>query len=232
MLDLIIQIIHLIVGGLCIVFGWLILSGNAYFSKKGENKAMQEDIEELTELAESIKSKLDYLSQTKISIKTEERNALVEAYEKYNSWLGTITDNNLTEVGADNYDLLLETKNNMSRAKNQFEIAYAKMQLFVNNKDLMLIAIELKSQTFKLQSHVVGFTIKLMEWQVKMRGWNAGAGLPGGGNRDALNVILDEKTALFTTYYAEIEEKYNPIIALDGKFQTIAYQHIQALITE
>ncbi|HZX59177.1 MAG TPA: hypothetical protein VFE54_10635, partial [Mucilaginibacter sp.] len=73
----------------------------SYFNEKGKNLATKEDIESITEKIEKIKSEfvkdieflkadLSYINQSKFSIKSSERDALIETNLKYAEWLNII----------------------------------------------------------------------------------------------------------------------------------------------
>lgn len=230
--EIVINIIHFLAEGVLIVFGWLLVSGSSYFSKKGENKAMEEDIEKLTELAELIKTKLEYSLQTRVSIKSEERNAVVDCYEKYHVWLNTILDSSLIDITVENEVLLInEMKSKLSAAKFQFEIAHSKMQLFVNNETLATTVAELKLATSKLHLLNDALVIKLLPWLLKMRQFNISNGY-GVAEQGQLEALMTEQQTIFNNFHREKAEKYDALGDLDVKFTLEAYNHIQALLTE
>ena len=230
--EIILNIIHFLAEGVLILFGWLLVSGSSYFSKKGENKAMEEDIEKLTQLAESIKTKLEYSLQTRVSIKSEERNAVVDCYEKYHVWLNTILDSSLVDISVDNEVLLIsEMKSKLSASKFHFEIAQSKMQLFVNNKTLSETVANLKLSTSKLHLLNDDLVIKLIPWLSKMRQYNTSNGY-GVAERGQLEALLAEKQTIFDDFFSEKIKKYEAISDLNVKFTLEAYKHIQALLTE
>ena len=60
--------------------------GSAYFTEKGKAAATKEDIEEITAKVESVKNDLSFSDQLRINVRAEERAALIDFYEKINTW--------------------------------------------------------------------------------------------------------------------------------------------------
>jgi hypothetical protein len=59
----------------------------SYFQEKGKNLATKEDIGEVTQEIESVKNKFQFYTQSRLSLKSEERNALIELHKNYSYWL-------------------------------------------------------------------------------------------------------------------------------------------------
>jgi hypothetical protein len=135
----------------------------AYFTEKGKNLATKEDIGEITNAVESVKqeftekteqlrSTLQFSNQILISIKTEERNAIIACYEKYHKWLNTITS---IAISSPSNEGLQKTE----KALAELEIIYIdvqaaedKMNLFITDSKYISLFSELKIKTLKLSN--------------------------------------------------------------------------------
>ena len=70
------QTIQLIIEILILVIGCYLAFFKSYITEKGKNIATKEDITEITNKIETVKNEIYYITQSKLSLKTEERNAL------------------------------------------------------------------------------------------------------------------------------------------------------------
>lgn len=63
----------------------------SYFQEKGKNLATKEDISDITDLIESVKSRLQLSLQAKVNLKREEHDAVIAYYSALSSWLQSIS---------------------------------------------------------------------------------------------------------------------------------------------
>lgn len=120
----------------------------SYFNEKGKNLATKEDIDEITERVEKIKSEfvkdiehikadLSYINQNKFSIKASERDALIEMNNKYSEWLNYLMNVSFTDINASNYTKLNDYFQDIREKKLSFDIAQDNLHLFLHDQDLM-----------------------------------------------------------------------------------------------
>ena len=75
------QTIQIIIEIIIVIIGLYLAFFKAYFKEKGKNLATKEDITEITQKIETVKNEIYFNTQSKLSLTTEERNALVNYYE-------------------------------------------------------------------------------------------------------------------------------------------------------
>ncbi|MEY2830686.1 MAG: hypothetical protein RIQ33_2544 [Bacteroidota bacterium] len=101
-LEIILQILLLIIGLYLALF-------KSYFQEKGKNLATLEDIEEITELVEQVKTtfikqtenlkaNLQFLTNVQVGIASEERNAIIDYNLKYFRWLNLLLDSSMKDI--------------------------------------------------------------------------------------------------------------------------------------
>src|ERR1035437_3917179 len=73
-----------------VLIGLYLAFFKSYFQEKGKNLATKEDITEITEKIEKVKSDIGILTHKKISLSTEKQNSLMELISKYSAWLNYI----------------------------------------------------------------------------------------------------------------------------------------------
>ncbi len=154
-----------------IIIGLYMAFFKSYFQEKGKNLATLEDIEEITEKVESIKTdfvreteklKLDlqYNNQVRFSLKSQELNSLVDFYEKYYLWLNVILDVYFSSYDETNYEKIKNIETNLNDNYFKFLLAEAKMELFILNEELITHSKEMKIKTLELQNYISMTAVK------------------------------------------------------------------------
>lgn len=133
----------------------------SYFRGKGRNLATKEDIEEITEKVESIKSQIQYAVQAKLNFRAEEHAALTDYYSKFYSWFSAISNCSFYDITHENAQQLGEIRRNLESLEREFSLAEGKMELFVDNSDIVRRSSELKITTLKFQSHAYDASFKM-----------------------------------------------------------------------
>jgi len=178
-----IQIIQFILEILLLGLAFYIAFFKSYFQEKGKNLATKEDIGEITQTVEKIKNQISFSTQSKLSLKTEERNSVVACYEKYNYWLNSIVDVYFSDINEENKIRLKEVEDKLNDAKFQFEMAEARMQIFIHNKDISEKLIDLRLKTVKLQQNCERYMDMLNAWLLEMQNLKAYADVTLPKNR-------------------------------------------------
>ena len=139
-----------------IINGWITYF-ITYFKKKGEYQVLKEDIEEITEKVEyiktrflqetdKIKSELEYLTQRKLSIASEELNAILNFYEKYSIWLNKVLDiptYNMSNSKIEEYRIEID------KTKIGYETAGSRLGIFLDDEEFFSIKADLNIKTLK-----------------------------------------------------------------------------------
>lgn len=76
----------------------------SYRSEKGKNEAIKEDIKEITNKVEGIKSEINLLSTSRLNLINEERNTLVDAFIGLCNYINKLNEFNSLPKSFDNYD--------------------------------------------------------------------------------------------------------------------------------
>jgi hypothetical protein len=149
LLSNIITLIFLFVGGL-----WLRNFLPNYFNEKGKLLAQKKDIAEITEKIESVKieftrdtevlkSSLQRLISLETSHRTEERNAIIDFYSKYNQWLYALLEINYGAYSRLNVKDLTEKRIYIEKFYGETGVAQSKVQLLVQNEEIVAISHKL-----------------------------------------------------------------------------------------
>lgn len=142
------EIAQIILDVFLLLFIFYLAFFKSYFQEKGKNIATKEDIEEITTKVEKVKNEIHYNIEAQYGLKMEERRALFNYYEKYSFWFNTLIESDFSGI-VDNIDKLDEIKINIDKAKFDYELARARMDLLVQNKDLSKLIPDLWKKLFK-----------------------------------------------------------------------------------
>lgn len=224
-------ILQMIVDISLIILGIYIAFFKSYFQEKGKNIATKEDIQEITTKVEFIKNEFLYSTQSKISLKVEERNSLVNCYEKFSHWLNTILYVQLAGLNDEAKEEIKTYKNQLYEAKHQFELASGRMALFVNNETLSNLLQQLYLKTFEIHSITNVF---LYETELSMLGRRiARKKAMRLKTEEAIQDVQDVRRSYLDNlqkYNKDILEKYAVILPLDKDFRILANNHLRSLI--
>jgi hypothetical protein len=189
-----------------VLIGLYLAFFKSYFTEKGKNLATKEDIGEVTRIVEEtkkqftadteyLKNRLNLFSQSFHSIKTLERDALIEINKKYSDWLHTLTSFSLVFYNYDNYELLKEYDFIFSNKQKEFEIAEDNLHLYMHDEELRKTKLNLTNHTSELQGCLLQH-ITLFMTNCKLY------------NQDRKNASIDQEVLLNQKYH----EKQQPII--------------------
>ncbi len=127
----------------------------SYFQEKGKNVATKEDIEEITEKIEKVKSEIGVLTHKKINLSTEKQNTLLDFNSKYTAWLNYILAADIisnTDPALIHVDKI---KEKLDQLFYDFAICEANIEVFFNSdKELLNLKKEIKLKTIELSNHL------------------------------------------------------------------------------
>jgi hypothetical protein len=219
-LQIILEVIIFIIGLYLAFF-------KSYFHEKGKNVATKEDIEEITEKVEKIKNQISFSTQSRLSLNTEKRNAIVNCFEKYNFWQNTIVDISTSGIYEENKAKLKDFETKMGEAYFHFELSYARMNLFLSDVEMTKSISNLKVVTMELQHIIERHLDKINLWIFNWSRATAYSGMVD--TKSDTERLHKEREELTKTFREEKMEKYKDVIKFTGEFQIHAYRHIQAL---
>lgn len=148
-----------------IISGLLTAYLTYYVQQKGKNWADKEDLKAITGIVEDVKQKyqadnerlraeLAVLTNRKTKDFTDEKESVVLFYTSINEWLWDKTNISFINYDRDNYQELSEKLIALNSNYNQVNVLYSKMQLLVDNKDLVNKGHELITEALHLHQFV------------------------------------------------------------------------------
>jgi len=126
----------------------------SYLTEKGKSAALKEDLQGLTREVESVKNEftreqeilktdLQRILNNEISYRNEERSALINYHGIINEWLYSILEVGFGNYNKSNVDQLIEVRQRNASYYSKAGIAKAKIELLVEEKELVHAAREL-----------------------------------------------------------------------------------------
>jgi len=160
------QTIQTILETFAVLLGLYLAFFKSYFQEKGKNLATEQDIQKITILVEEAKkqftqdiellrNRLNLYAQNFNSIKTLERNALIEINTKYSEWLQSLMTFSLGYYSYDNFEILKSKDLYFSEKYMAFNVAEDNLHLYAHDEELMSKKKQLTVLTFKLQESVL-----------------------------------------------------------------------------
>jgi hypothetical protein len=159
-LPTIITAILIFLGGL-----WLKNFLPNYFNEKGKLLAQKEDIQEITEKIEGVKSEftketeflkveLQKLLNFEVSHRTEERNSIINFYERYNQWLYALLEINFGVYSNVNFGELVEKRIYIEKFYAETSVAQSKLKLLVKDNDIIILSGDLMLEILKFKGWI------------------------------------------------------------------------------
>jgi hypothetical protein len=212
----------------------------SYFNEKGKNLATKDDIEKITQLVESVKyafaketeklkANLSLLTNVQVGLVSEERNAIIEYNQKYFSWMHMLIDTSLNNANDTNNDELEAYKRKIGEAYSEFLNSETKLNLFVENRDLIGAADKLKIETLQ---HLSGLSIKAL---INLQFVNHSVDLtnkhtPLEQRGPELKDLLQKKGDAYREFRETMLIGLKEIVGLQHQFQKLCRTHIYQLI--
>lgn len=199
----------------------------SYFQEKGKNVATKEDVEEITSLVESVKSQLQFSLQAKLSFRAEEHQSLVDYFSKHSVWLSAITNWSAVGINKENASRLAEIRSELDMLHQDFGLAAAKLELFVENEDVRSQHAPLVIETLKFQAHAqqATFDIEGIHLEAKQMQLTT----PPGKQAERYRELLGKESALYKKYKEEQLAMYGAVLPLVQMQQRAISKHLRAL---
>jgi hypothetical protein len=187
-----------------------------YSQEKGKNLATKEDIEEITEKVETVKSEIGLFLQKKISYHTEKYSAMIECHGKFYVWINTLLNTTITGDFNKADEFLDQAKQKIQGAFLEFLTAEAKFDIYFIESPLIAVEIDLRLKTIELAIHLDNWLIKghTNSKQLAL----ADTLVDNDYKIDRMATLFAERQILVTEYYQQRNEKYSSIAVLTGNF--------------
>lgn len=199
----------------------------SYFQEKGKNVATKEDVEEITSLVESVKSQLQFSLQAKLSFRAEEHQALVDYFSKYSVWLSAITNWSAVGINKENASRLAEIRSELDMLHQDFGLAAAKLELFVENEDIRSQHGPLIIETLKFHTHAqqATFDIEAIHLETKQMQLTT----PPEKQAERYRELLGKESAHYKKHKEEQLAMYRAVLPLVQMQQRAISKHLRAL---
>lgn len=143
-----------------------------YFEAKGTNQATKEDIGEITEIVETIKSdllqqnellkaQLSFKNQHRLNLKTAEREAIFDFNKRISAWLFSIMRFTFSGYNLDNYKDLKIMSGEFSKRQYECDLAEAHLVLFMHDKEFLELKRDLIISIIELEGIVESYMHKI-----------------------------------------------------------------------
>lgn len=160
------QILEISIQILLLILSFYLVFFKSYVNEKGKNLATQEDIGDITQIVEQIrsdlandteklKSELSLFNQNKFSIKAAERDALFELSKTYSAWLYFLMNFSFQGYDDNNFGELDNVALQYDSLRYTFALAQSQLKLFMHDSDLLNLIKDLTITTINLESSVV-----------------------------------------------------------------------------
>lgn len=179
-------ILNFIVIVLGLIFFYLIKNFlPTYFGEKGKNQATKEDVGEITEIVEKIKSdllqqnellkaQLSVSNQHKINIKNAERDALFQYNKRISAWIYSLMRFSVSSYNIDNYKELKKVSSDLAKRLYECDLAEAHIILFMSDKEFVELKKDLNLSVITLEGiintlmHEIYYAYSKAEFEIEV----------------------------------------------------------------
>ena len=241
------EILRLIIEIIILCIGFYLAFLKSYFSEKGKQLAIKEDIEEITKKVESIKSdfqrendeiksKVQHILSIHESHRTEERNVLLDFYRKYNDWLYSLLEINYGNFNRGNIPDLIKTRADIDRHYRITNVAQSLTRLLVKDEDIVSLSNKLTHELLVFKNWI---DIRLLKLQQNIESHNSLTNRflklieDFEKNRELAEQsakkekeLMAERDRLFEEYYDNRNGEYSKIIPLDDEFTKLVKEYL------
>ncbi|MCE3277924.1 MAG: hypothetical protein K0S44_115 [Bacteroidetes bacterium] len=196
----------------------------SYFTEKGKNAALKQDLKELTTIVEQIKGQLSISTSGKISLNQEEKESLIALYEKFAYWRLILQENDFRNKGIPEVQKMAA---DARAAHLDFYLALARYRLYHTNKDLDKILEEWISQTFTFHQRLLS---DCEHMEIHIRGINEAYILNKDHNkRIDINQLLKFENETLNEFYNFKKERIPLILKQEKLFIDSTNAYIKTL---
>ena len=240
-MDYLIIILEIILG---LIGAYLIY----YARQKGKNQADKEDLEQITDIVEEVKQKyteeneflkanLSILTSKKNILFTEEKEAIIQYFGQLNKWIWDGLNVQITEYNYGNFHELSERLIKMRDDHNKTNIAFSKLQLLVNDKDLVTIGHEANMKTLELHTFkesIINRLQRVLSWEKALVDQITSKDFDYSKLSHDMQSFYQkqakdrdgEKKAIIDEYFEKQQDLFNPAISLRNQFKDLGKAYL------
>lgn len=134
----------------------------SYFTEKGKQKAIKENIAEITKIGENIKAELSQntevvkaqlslLNQHKLNLKVSEKQALFDYHNSIINWIAVINHCDLGKFNLENFKEISNEKTKIADNAQQYDVSSSHLELFMHDQKFLDLRRDLASGIIEFQ---------------------------------------------------------------------------------
>ncbi len=239
---------HILIEFLTLVAFAYLAFFKSYLTEKGRSTAMKEDLDKVTREVEGIrheflreheylKTELQRILNIEVSYRDEERNALIQFYSMNSEWLFSILEVNFGNYNRNNLDALISIRNNISTFFAKTGIAKSKIELLVDDKDVVSLAQKLHTATltfhhwtdarfFELQHNSESHKSLTERFLIIIKNFDANRELAQEMVTEEQRLI-EESKELFADYMANRNFEYFKVKPIESEFAELVKKYLK-----
>ena len=220
----------------------------SYLTEKGRSAAMKEDLDKITREVEGIKNEfvrdqeilktdLQRILSNEVSYRSEERTALIHFHGTNSEWLFSILEVNYGNYSRTNLEALISLRNNISTFYAKTGIAKSKIELLVEEKDLILLAQKLYTATLTFHNWTDAEFLKLQhnsesqkslidQFLIVMKNFDDNKELAKEMAEDEQRLKAESKK-LFDNYLANRNIEYFKVKPIEEEFADLVKKYLK-----
>lgn len=219
-----------------------------YAKKKAENLADKSDLEEMTEVVESVKKKysdeseilkahLQVLTSKETEMFSEEKRALIEFYVETNNWIWAKLNLQLADFNHLTVDELGDHIIDIHNTYNKVNVLFSKFCVLTTNQELIKNGRELISTVLKYHQFIeknmrdLKFSLGLEKgiFQVLSKYIDERKEIPQDGKqffKEVSEYTSEEKKKLFDSFYDEKLKLFGEVVSKKSEFEGLVKDHL------
>lgn len=211
------------------LLGLYIAFFKSYLQEKGKNLATKEDIEDITEKIETVKSQVGLITHKKINIASEKHKTLLDFNGSYSSWLNYILHASISgdKNGVDLHITYVGGK--LDQLFHEYLIAEAKLEVFFHDDaNLINLKNEIKLKTMELSRDLSVYLLKAGLQQRHLKITNDLT--DNDYKRDQIKKYSDQLLAILNEYKAEQLDKFKVLAPLNHQLIQLISDRVNKIL--
>lgn len=212
----------------------------SYFGEKGKNQATKEDIGEITDIVENIKSdllkqneflkaQLSFTNQHRLNLKTAEREAIFDFNKRISAWLFSLVRFTFTGFSLDNFKDIKALSLEFSKRQYECDLAEAHLVLFMHDQAFLELKRDLTISIIRLEG-IVDKSMRAIHWAYSKCEFELELGKNDPTKQAVLRTDLyKELTTLTADYRTKNTEQYAKVHDIQSKMTQLIHKRLKEL---
>lgn len=212
-----------------------------YFEAKGTNQATKEDIGEITEIVEGIKSdllksneelkaQLSLANQHRLNVKSAEREAVFDYNRKLSGLLYYLVRFKLSSYNLENYEELKKEEQEFSKRQYECDIAESNLTLFMHDSEFLEIKKDLSISIIKYEE-ILAKAMQDIYYQYSKCDFD----IQAADSKDKVVIrgsIYGKITPILDKFRTDSIQQYGLVHQQNIKFRELIYTRITQILEE